>query len=443
MLPFLKPKCPVDAREKAWIETRLAWLGDQLGLDRLVESRILLPTDPCISLDGSEGRARDTFAEICKRMSINAADVDLEFIPHDLMHSVAGIYEQGQSRGQIRIDDSQLGDSQSLMATLIHELSHHVLMGGGLLSPDAPDHEYVTDLLAVFLGLGIFAANSTIRETHSTVGRWHSWSVGKQGYLTAREYGYALAVSAWIRKDAIPSWRKLLRLDARSSMEKGMKYLEATDDCLARFPRIVSDSTSTATLCTYLQNQYSGIRVATLWEIHRRQINSDEVVEGVIAQLSNKDGVVRAEAALALSGIAHDHPEASAELVNTLGDHDAQVRANAALALGILHHSPESVVPTVGLLLGDPDRLVLHSAISCAAHFGTDAASLAVPLLSILHDAIVECDFSLGKTVASALLRISPQPEAMLTQHFSGEPEFLQQATELLNEQREETSNAT
>lgn len=52
----------------------------------------------------------------------------------------------------IRIAESQLEDPESLMATLVHELAHHLLLGGKRLTSDVADHELVTDLLPLYHG---------------------------------------------------------------------------------------------------------------------------------------------------------------------------------------------------------------------------------------------------------------------------------------------------
>jgi len=40
-----KPKCSAGFREKAWVETRMRWLGEQLGMERLTRCQVILPTE--------------------------------------------------------------------------------------------------------------------------------------------------------------------------------------------------------------------------------------------------------------------------------------------------------------------------------------------------------------------------------------------------------------
>ena len=80
-------------------------------------------------------------------------------------------------------------------------------------------------MLTVFFGLGVFTANSVIREKYWHRGEVAGWSIGRQGYLTMPMYGYALAKYALDRADDGAKWSKLLRLDVRSPFTKSIRYL--------------------------------------------------------------------------------------------------------------------------------------------------------------------------------------------------------------------------
>ena len=113
---------------------------------------------------------------------------------------------------------------------MIHEACHDHLLGAGRLRSDEQDHEFVTDLLSVYLGLGVITANSTIREAYWTAGNVSGWRIGRQGYLSQPMYGYALALFAWGRGEKKPAWAKQVRLDVREPMLSGLRYLTDTDD---------------------------------------------------------------------------------------------------------------------------------------------------------------------------------------------------------------------
>ena len=137
-----------------------------------------------------------------------------------------------QSGGMIRIARSQLSDPISLAATLAHELSHAILLGGRLISPDVPDHERVTDLVPVYLGVGLFAANSTVQEQELTTGTYSGWRAGRQGYLPGRVFGYAMALFAFMREEWYPPWAGSLRDDVSAALTQGLRFLRRRGDSL-------------------------------------------------------------------------------------------------------------------------------------------------------------------------------------------------------------------
>src|SRR6266404_6157064 len=54
-------------------------------------------------------------------------------------------------------------------------------------------------LITVFLGLGVFGANSSIRESSTFNQVFYTRRIRKLGYLSEPMYAYALAVFAWLR----------------------------------------------------------------------------------------------------------------------------------------------------------------------------------------------------------------------------------------------------
>jgi hypothetical protein len=100
------------------------------------------------------------------------------------------------------------------------------LLGHGRISVDTEDHEPLTDLLTVFFGLGVFTANSVIRETSWHAGQLSGWSIGRRGYLGMPVYGYAFARFARARGEDGSDWSRELRPDVRSAFKQAMRFLE-------------------------------------------------------------------------------------------------------------------------------------------------------------------------------------------------------------------------
>ena len=90
-----------------------------------------------------------------------------------------------------------LSDSMSLVATFAHELSHFLIATAQSLPPGEEELlEFATDLTAVYLGFGVFMANSSFRfEQHGDAFSM-GWQASRQGYMTERQLVFALAIFA-------------------------------------------------------------------------------------------------------------------------------------------------------------------------------------------------------------------------------------------------------
>jgi len=217
------------------------------------------------------------------------------------MPGAAGLYQQ-RKRSLIRVAHSQLADPFRLLATLCHELAHELLLGGGLLTAGVSDHEWITDLLPVFLGTGIFLANSTLQDSSGYSAGWSWWSMSRQGYLPSRIFGYAFALFAFVRGETQPSWAEHLRLDARVALHTGLRYLHKTGDSLFH-PDTIREKVPLLTPARVIERLRTGtptVRLATLWDIPDSALASTEVLTAVQACLDDGDAHLIAEAARTL-----------------------------------------------------------------------------------------------------------------------------------------------
>jgi hypothetical protein len=238
------PVCPVSIDEKAWIEKRFAWLIAEFGMERLKESTFVLPTT-----DYFPASYRCTDEEIVELMRIVADYMQVPFESLELHiyqddrpqfdgminELTAGLYTESEGRFGIWIEVATLNDPLATVSTIAHEIGHVLLLGEKRISVDEPDHEDLTDLLTVFMGLGVVTANSVIHEHHWTAGQFSGWSVGKRGYLTMNMYGYALAIYLLLRAENGKTYLSHMRPDVRGACQKGMHYIQKTGDCSLQF----------------------------------------------------------------------------------------------------------------------------------------------------------------------------------------------------------------
>ena len=239
MFGWFRPACPLNFADKAWVEDQMRWLALEFGLDRMLKARVILPTpeffpDP---YDADRRGARALFRRVCGYMGVDPDPIRLQFYKQKRLEGVegmqsgaAGTYEDEGWRSTIRLDETNLRDPLVVVATLAHELGHELLLGQGRITADRKDHEPLTDLITIFLGLGVFTANSRVRSRTEQHAHGSSWSLSRLGYLDEHMVGYALALFAWIRGEKNPAWVRRLAVNPRAYCKRGLRYLFTTGD---------------------------------------------------------------------------------------------------------------------------------------------------------------------------------------------------------------------
>jgi hypothetical protein len=419
------PQCPIGTWEKTWTESRMCWLAERLGIDRLLDADVLVPTAECFPLPyrGTEEDVRRVLDWLCGAMGVKPERLALEICPDtkpgrptEMSAGAVGQYEYGEQQALIRVKESQLADPQKLAATLAHELGHELLIGGRLLTAEVPDHEDFTDLLPVFLGAGVFAANSTLEEDYYDTGTWSTWRIGKQGYLPARVFGYAFALFAFVRGEERPSWAEHLRLDAADPFWKGLRYLYRTDDSLFHPDRTSSERRPLGPeeAVSRLRTGTPTVRLRTLWDLRENPQTRDDVIAAVAGALRDRDPDLPAEAARTLAVFGDAAASTVPALVAELPADNPATRAGAAYALGALQLSPGVVVPELSALLPEKNRAVLEAAAEALYHFGMAAEPAGPRLVAALTNALKDCDYGMIELLAATLVATSPDPRRVV-----------------------------
>jgi hypothetical protein len=260
MLGF-SAKLPISDEDRRWVDEGFRRLQKLVGRRRMLGAKVVLPTaedfpDP---YDGTPAAAELLFCRVCAYMQVDRSGVEFEVFPAeaetlretlpywraDGAKSAAGLYvhhamnESDDERSEeecmvVAIRSTQLKDPLSLVATVAHELGHVILLGRGLLDPKTPDHEPITDLLTVFLGLGIFTANSAGRFKQYQQDRRQGWSMQRLGYLPEQVYGYALAKFAAERGEHKCDWVKHLSANIRAYFKESRAWLRKNNPELGR-----------------------------------------------------------------------------------------------------------------------------------------------------------------------------------------------------------------
>src|SRR4051812_7272831 len=78
---WFRPKLPVSAEARAWVDSRMGWLVSEFGAERLTRGPLVLPMpeffpDPW---DGSDADALSLVHRICGYMGVDPGRLDVEF----------------------------------------------------------------------------------------------------------------------------------------------------------------------------------------------------------------------------------------------------------------------------------------------------------------------------------------------------------------------------
>ena len=286
MFGLLRPKPPLGAWEKAWVETQMHRLAQQFVHHRLLESEVILPNEDYFPGDfrGSEEDAQQYLDLVLRYMRAEAVELQIAVCEDCQCGPRRSAVESADERPVIQIPQTRLSDPQLLVATLSHEVSYELLRRNHLLDEfvAAP---WLADLLTVFLGLGIFGTNSTVLQAESN------------GYLPTRMFGYALALFTWIREETDPAWTRYLRPDGAAMLQSSRRYLDRTGDSLFRHStmHLQRSALSVNELVSELGDRSDSVRIAALWSLAVMGRGGSTAAAAVTDCLRAKDANVRGE----------------------------------------------------------------------------------------------------------------------------------------------------
>lgn len=244
-MSWFTPKCPVGVEDKVWIEESMLWLIEEFGGDTLRDRTVVLPTDEFFPdpFSEEEDDVRALVNRVCGYMGVRPERVELNLFTDEdaalrLMvpscestgAGTAGHYRKRRGNYVISIESARARDPTSLVATVAHELGHARLLGEARLHSGHEDHEPLTDLLTVFLGMGVFTGNAVFSFRQWTDAFSQGWQTERRGYMTEEMFGYALGLFAWVRGETNPGWSKYLKGNVSAYFKSGHKYLEKVGD---------------------------------------------------------------------------------------------------------------------------------------------------------------------------------------------------------------------
>lgn len=251
MFGFFKPKPLLCQESTDWVKLCYKLFLNSVGNEHFDRIKMILPQKEYFPdhYDGSYENVRKLLDRICEYMHINHEEITLKLYSEEIedieaslknvlpswegnKSNAVGFYiENGKDENAvISINHRTLHNPVSLIATISHELCHYILLKRWKLEKDIEDMEVMTDLLTIFLGMGIFTANSALQFNQWTDWRKQGWSIECQGYLTQEGIGYAIAEWAYLKNDKNPQWIKYLCPDVKSYCKSSLRYLKSMEN---------------------------------------------------------------------------------------------------------------------------------------------------------------------------------------------------------------------
>jgi hypothetical protein len=250
----------LDPGTTQWLFDSYAWALKNFGSDIFYQDTILVtPTEEHFpdKIEDAKEMASKVFQRVKKYAGMENWDCELlaqepdenpvvapTIVIKNAPRGPAGTFSVTDGEDQkiiITYNQDQTRNPVMLVATFAHELGHY-------LSSIAKEHppggeelwEPATDLLATFMGFGLFLTNSAFSFSQFTDVNSQGWSAQRQGYLSQYELTYALAIFCVLKDIEISEVEIHLKSTLRSFYKKAVKEINKNQETLATLKAINS-----------------------------------------------------------------------------------------------------------------------------------------------------------------------------------------------------------
>ena len=168
-------------------------------------------------------------------MEVPAEKIQLDFYDDELSviteGTPGGMYWGQGENGlfEISLIQSSLSDPERMVALMAHEIAHIKLLGENRIEEN---DEFLTELTCIFFGLGIFNANVAFRDERDPT--YYRWS--EIGYLTQMEWGYSLALFAFLRQEEAPAWIEHLCANVKADYRQAQRFIANNEELIFKLP---------------------------------------------------------------------------------------------------------------------------------------------------------------------------------------------------------------
>lgn len=223
------------------------WLLRHYGGDLFYrDTTLVLPTQECFpTLAGSESASVQSLFD-CVKLYAGMRDWPCEIEaqtknPDKHVGTFMAVQNAPNNPlGTFSVDEKQkvvigyspdlVKDLNRLIATFAHELAHYLTYSCPEPPPGGWDNwEFATDITAIFMGFGIFQANSSFRFQQHGDAFSQGWSTSQNGYLTEAESAFALAIFLKLKEVDPEDIFHFLKPNVKNHVKKALKELSESE----------------------------------------------------------------------------------------------------------------------------------------------------------------------------------------------------------------------
>ena len=436
MFGLFAPRCPLNLGLKVWTERRFRDIGEELGASHIRQVEVVEPgSELWQAAVNSDDAITLVFEQVCRWMDVSSSSLRLNVMSSDEMAELAasqgasgaamslyGIPAVDGEAAQLIVSADLNLDADQLLAMIARGVAHDVLR---TRLPDlfaARDRMRIIDLVPVFFGLGIFVANSTVRDLNGVSG-----APTRADSLSSEVYGYALALAAWVRGEGMADWTRHLRLDARETMKSGFKFLAKSGDCVFDADSFGhrTQPESLAELRRALDDSSPSLQMNALLNLMPHPDDCRQLCDELIPQLKMRDRDQRAQAVLTISACTTQSEDALRAVIGLCDDSETTVRLSVATALkpGSVDH--EASIHTLTGMLADRDPGVCIQAASSLLEFDSLPDELLRPALELLRQGNIRCAEPMMQVALLLLARVCDDVPALLSTELDEESQAM------------------
>ena len=244
---FFKPRPIISPEDMHWQHETYKWLAQNfpkhIDADYIP---LVTPSRECFPDVGNtmEERVSQLFLNVRRLAGMEAWPCVLEAQQEDPNIHIAPTLliknaPQGPS-GTFRIDEQNrviisfnvklIDDAWAMVATFAHELAHYLTCTAKEPPPGGWENwEFATDLAAVYLGFGLFLANTSFsfQQFVDYQSNTQGWRTKNQGYLSENELLHALAIFILLHNEDEHKPLKYLKDSLKGRYKKVLKYIKS------------------------------------------------------------------------------------------------------------------------------------------------------------------------------------------------------------------------